>query len=236
MSPSYHSPPLTACGRRKTTSRAHKVSRSISEVPRKPRPRAIHIRDVPTRAQLSRRRNPLFNPQNCLSKSVSTSHSLNTLSDGTVKLCAFDSSISLSWSLSSYPTLSNQSLRTLVRDLYADFPEMLPLDGVSWVETPGHPDGELENPLAAFPDPLASSGELQSISSILEELELVAANAKALPIPRPPSLSLAEFHYALDPLELMDSSADISHRILNHPLGPTVCPLPLVEGHNLIDT
>ncbi|PSR82073.1 hypothetical protein PHLCEN_2v6143 [Hermanssonia centrifuga] len=98
---------------------------------------------------------------------------------------------------------------------------MLPLDGVSWVETPGHPNGELENPLAAFPDSLASSGELQSISSILEELELVAANAKALPIPRPPSLSLAEFHYALDPLELMDNSADISHRILNYPLGPT---------------
>lgn len=89
----------------------------------------------------------------------------------------------------------SRSLTTLLRDLnaeFADLDDLLHDDSLasSFVEFDDLPaDDSL--------DGISTASLLQS-ASLLDELELVASTVKALPVPRPPSLSVAEWENALD--------------------------------------
>ena len=93
---------------------------------------------------------------------------------------------------------SSRSLTTLIRDLHAEFPELDDIDDDSWAQSLTADDDKAPDEIPAFPTPVKRSTSSSSVSSVLCELELLAASVRALPVPRPPSLSSADWKSALD--------------------------------------
>lgn len=103
----------------------------------------------------------------------------------------------------SQPSMSgSRSLTTLIRDLHAEFPE---LDDMKSSWTISLTSEVLDDtPLDLIS--AGSSDSLPSISSLLDELELISSTVMVLPVPRPPSLSPADWERALDSPDPTQSS------------------------------
>ncbi|KAJ3524029.1 hypothetical protein NM688_g8633 [Phlebia brevispora] len=94
---------------------------------------------------------------------------------------------------------SSRSLTTLIRDLHAEFPELEDLNDDSWVQSLASDEARLlHKPQRRHTVPSGTPNASTSLSSLLHELELVATAVKTLPVPRPPSLSAADWEAALE--------------------------------------
>lgn len=92
---------------------------------------------------------------------------------------------------------SSRSLTTLIRDLHAEFPELDDIDDDSWAQSLASDEDNTLDKIKTLPTPVKASSSSSSVSSLLCKLELLAASVKALPVPRPPSLSSMDWKSAL---------------------------------------
>ena len=103
-------------------------------------------------------------------------------------------------SLPTQPTMSgSRSLTTLIRDLHAEFADLTDIMNESFPPSMESDEEDEEDANLGLESPGASSDSSDgSISLVLDDLERLAVTVKALPIPRPPSLTKDEWQNALE--------------------------------------